>query len=99
MQPIGLTLKNARINPYTGKASGEIMLVHHCLACGRISCNRVAGDDNAYSILGLLKELKMSDEQLSLRLQGLNIDLLTSDDEDMVSRALLGNQYLSLSGE
>lgn len=99
MQPIGLTLKNTRVNPYTQKTSGEIMLVHYCLACGRISCNRVAGDDNAYAIICLLKENRRVDDLASGKLLDLNIHLLTTDDEDVVSRALLGNQYQSFLGE
>lgn len=75
------------------------MLVHRCLACGRISCNRVAGDDNAFSILKLLNEPSEYDEQTNSRLLDLNIHLLTNNDEDMVSRALLGNQYQSRIGE
>jgi len=99
MQPIGLTLKNIRVNPYTQKPSGEIMLVHYCLACGRISCNRVAGDDNAYAIICLLKESRPVDELAAIKLEELNIGLLTPDNEDLVARALLGNQYQSFLGE
>ena len=44
MEPLGLTLK---------KGGGELMLVHRCCGCGKISKNRVAGDDNSVAILNL----------------------------------------------
>jgi len=74
------------------------MLVHYCLACGRISSNRVAGDDNAYVIICLLKESRQVDDLAAIKLLELNIRLLTPDDEDLVSRALLGNQYQTFQG-
>ena len=99
MQPIGLTLKNIRANPYTQKTSGEIMLVHLCVSCEQVSCNRIAGDDNAYSIVCLLEKIQTIDGHIVDKLLEMNIRLLTSDDTEMVSRALMGNQYTSLMGE
>lgn len=74
------------------------MLVHYCLACGRISCNRVAGDDNAYAIICLLKDSRPVDDLAAIKLLELNIRLLAPDDEDLVSRALMGNQYQTFQG-
>ncbi|MFC4125774.1 RNHCP domain-containing protein [Nocardia rhizosphaerae] len=37
----------------TARADGEWMLVHQCLACGELSVNRTAGDDNALALLRL----------------------------------------------
>lgn len=93
MKPIGLTLKNIRINPYTKKISGEIMLVHLCLACGKVSCNRVAGDDNSYSVISLLSRTEELNAITLAKLSDLNVQLLSSDDERMVSIALMGNSY------
>lgn len=55
MEPIGLTMKNIEYNHFTGRTSGELMIVHKCIYCGRISCNRIAGDDNPDEILKLLE--------------------------------------------
>lgn len=44
MEPIGLSFKS----------DGELMIVHRCLSCGKISKNRIAGDDNTYSITKLI---------------------------------------------
>lgn len=56
MMPIGLKFKNLKENPFTGRMNGELMAVHACLGCGKISANRIAGDDNSYMLLQLLKD-------------------------------------------
>jgi hypothetical protein len=95
MQPIGLTLKTGKVNRYAKEISGEIMLVHYCLACGRISCNRIAGDDNACAVIRLLNEPLEMEPDLMGEISAWNISLLTLSDEDMVTRALFGNAYSS----
>ncbi|NSC25330.1 RNHCP domain-containing protein [Streptomyces albus subsp. chlorinus] len=35
------------------RPDGEWMLVHQCLACGALSVNRIAGDDNALALVRL----------------------------------------------
>ncbi|MFI0404373.1 RNHCP domain-containing protein [Actinomadura sp. 3N508] len=41
MAPLSLTVR----------PDGEWMLIHHCLSCGELSVNRIAGDDNALVLL------------------------------------------------
>ena len=53
MQPIGLTFKRTR-DKYA-RRQGELMLVHCCTACGGISINRIAADDDPDSILALME--------------------------------------------
>lgn len=74
MKPIGLTRK---------RATGEIMIVHQCLTCGKISPNRIAGDDNPYEVISLLRE--------SGYIGG--IIMLTTEDKDEVGIVLFGNGY------
>jgi hypothetical protein len=93
MQPIGLTLKPGKVNRYARENSGEIMLVHYCLTCGKISCNRIAGDDNAYSIIGLLDAPVEIEVSLMREVINSPIRLLTLSDKEMVKRALFGNAY------
>jgi hypothetical protein len=99
MQPIGLTLKSGKVNRYARENSGEIMLVHYCLSCGRISCNRIAGDDNAYSIIDLLNEPIALDSTWMREIEVNQISLLTSADKQMVLRALFGNAYMDFDKE
>ena len=74
MKPIGLTLKDIR---------GELMVVHLCLNCGKLSINRIAGDDNPHSLLSLLE----------LREGAKGIKLLVLEDKDQVLTALFGYNY------
>ncbi len=45
MEPLGLTVKHT-LKRYQTEKQGELMLIHRCAACGKLSINRVAGDDN-----------------------------------------------------
>jgi hypothetical protein len=70
MKPIGLRFKN----------DGELMIVHKCLSCGKISSNRIAGDD-------------FTDSMLSLVLQEDNKNnLLTIKDIKEIHNALFGRK-------
>ncbi|MFC7817105.1 RNHCP domain-containing protein [Streptomyces sp. NPDC057367] len=41
------------------RSDGEWMIIHQCLACGELSANRIAGDDNALVLVRLvLKPLR-----------------------------------------
>ncbi len=93
MKPIGLTFKDIKPNPYTGRASGELMIVHLCLNCGKISCNRIAGDDNPYTITCLLAEATNLDRGIINRLVSQGIKLLNQDDKPEVLVALYGYDY------
>ena len=73
MQPLGLSCKS----------SGELMVVHLCLNCGKVSPNRIAGDDNTYALLELLGDWGSSTTALCL-------DLLTKKDIQQVQTALFG---------
>lgn len=93
MKPIGLTFKNENENPFSKNHSGELMIIHSCLNCGRISCNRIAGDDNTYIITELLKKAFAVDDKTMTVLSYLNISLLTQEDEKDVFTALYGQHY------
>jgi hypothetical protein len=57
------------------------MVVHLCLGCNAMSRNRIAGDDNTYALIELLRE-----DVSCIR----GIDLLTNSDKNDVVRALFG---------
>jgi hypothetical protein len=50
MEPVGLTLKQSgrRYGPAEG---GELMLIHCCVECGKVSINRIAADDFTETLL------------------------------------------------
>jgi len=83
MQPIGLTMKDITYNPFTKRTSGELMLVHQCLSCSKISCNRIAGDDYPDSILSLLDQPGQSSV----------ITMLSLADKEQVLVALFGYNH------
>jgi|WetSurMetagenome_2_1015567.scaffolds.fasta_scaffold00353_16 hypothetical protein len=87
MKPIGLILKNVELNVFTGRTSGELMLIHQCLSCGKISPNRIAGDDNPYEVVSLLKNVSQT-------IKFSNMKLLTSEDKSDVLRILFGKSSL-----
>jgi hypothetical protein len=93
MMPIGLTFKGITYNLYAEKSSGEIMVVHACLTCGRISSNRIAGDDNAYAVIKLLEESGKQNTEIITRLTGLRIRLLSLENRDQILIALFGKNY------
>jgi len=97
MKPIGLIFKDIRYNPYTDKVSGELMIVHLCLNCGKTSCNRIAGDDNSYVIVCLLDEPNKLSEEITTRLANQGIRLLTKDDKKEVLISLYGYNYKKYS--
>jgi hypothetical protein len=75
MKPIGLTFKK----------DGELMIVHSCLNCGKISPNRIAGEDNPHVVISLL--------DVSDKVTSSNIKLLTMEDRQMILTILYGYGY------
>jgi hypothetical protein len=73
MKPIGLMCRN----------DGELMVVHLCLNCGKVSYNRIAGDDNTYALFELLCD---QDASTTTR----HPALLTKEDSLQVRTALFG---------
>jgi len=86
MVPIGLTFK--KDSPLEEK-EGELMLIHRCSNCGKISINRIAGDDFQDEILEIFKRSK-GDEELRKKLEAQNIKLLGSQDETEIKAQLFG---------
>lgn len=93
MKPVALRLKNEKLNPYTGRISGELMIIHRCINCGRISSNRVAGDDSPQQILRLLEEPKRLGRAIIDELENSGIKPLTQKDKKLVLTFLFGYDY------
>lgn len=85
MEPIGLTFKNEGY----GKV-GEVMLIHLCSVCQKISINRVARDDPEYKILEIYNESLGLCEPIKAQLDQDKIHLLTEDDRQELSTRLFG---------
>jgi hypothetical protein len=86
MEPIGLTFKHeghGRI--------GEVMLIHLCSVCSKISINRIARDDPEDKILDIFNHSFMLAEALKSRLVKRGIYLLGEQDRQELSTQLFGN--------
>lgn len=84
MKPIGLTYKS----------DGELMIVHLCLNCGKVSRNRIAGDDNPYVLTCLLEAPSNLNTEIISGLTGHGIRLLNQDDKKNVLTILYGYDCL-----
>lgn len=86
MRPIGLTFKH---EGYDRK--GEIMLVHVCTGCSKISINRIARDDYEQNILEVFNESLLLEANTVTIYQSKGIELLTEEDEGDMHIQLFGN--------
>ena len=86
MKPIGLTFKKEG----EGRI-GEVMLVHQCMQCGKISINRIAADDSTDEIMRVFETSRMMDETVKDILTEQEITLLGEHDEKELKIQLFGN--------
>jgi hypothetical protein len=88
MAPVALTCMKKR-KKY-GEVLGELMLIHRCTCCGKISLNRIAADDDAETIWRVYKEsLRISStDRIALAREG--IVILGSLQRHLVSTRLYG---------
>lgn len=86
MAPVGLTLKHSR-DKYAGGSRGELMLVHCCTACGSLSINRIAADDDAIEVLASLGQYSHVLDRLC---QAQGIALMNENDRPLVESRLYG---------
>lgn len=91
MEPVGLTLKSTR-KRYPSPMSGELMLIHRCTACGKISINRVAADDDARLIQQVFEASQAMAQSLRLQLEQQGIYPLGAAEAEIVSIRLFGKR-------
>jgi hypothetical protein len=89
MQPIGLTVKQTR-DKYVTDKTGELMLIHRCNDCSKLSINRIAADDQAEMVTGIYQASLTLDEVTLIHLNLANIRLLQAGDEGTVYSQLYG---------
>jgi len=89
MEPIGLTVKQ-RQKKYAGESAGELMLIHRCNDCGRISINRIAADDLAVKLWEIYNASTDLDPITRIQLEECGIWLLQRSEYRLVSRQLAG---------
>jgi hypothetical protein len=85
MEPIGLTLKHEGYNRV-----GEIMLVHLCSVCQKISINRIARDDPDHKILEIFYQSFNLASQAKQYFKETGIELLERVNEEEINIQLFG---------
>ena len=96
MRPVGLTLKRTS-KKYAGRRDGELMLVHLCEDCGKLSINRIAADDDGSTILAILEASTRLDTDMTNRLAQDGITPLGADQIDLVQQCLFGDRLMRQS--
>lgn len=96
MRPIGLTVKHTG-KKYGNAAQGELMIIHRCSGCGKISINRIAADDSSGALLALYKRSQGMEAELIQQLREMDIQPLQAADLTTVYSQLFGWQ--SIVGE
>jgi hypothetical protein len=89
MKAVALTLKRSA-KKYACPGQGELMLVHVCEECGKISINRLATDDDNETILGVFHASAGLDPGMRHILVDGGITPLGGLDVNLVTRRLFG---------
>lgn len=93
MQPIGLTIKG-RPNKYRLEITGELMLIHRCTECGKLSINRIAADDQVERLMELYQESMTLDMIIRSQLELIGFHILQAEDVHLVDSQLWGKSQL-----
>ena len=91
MQAVGLTLKKTH-KRYDYGVGGELMLIHHCTGCGRLSINRIAADDDPQAIYAVFRASLQTDPALAGLLGDEPVRALTELEAGIVQARLFGWQ-------
>jgi hypothetical protein len=89
MRPIGLAFKHTH-KKYGPANQGEVMLIHRCTDCGKLSINRIAADDDTQGLLELFDTLNVIDVEIRMELRLQEIEPLSRDQFDRLRASLCG---------
>jgi hypothetical protein len=89
MEPVALSLKKTH-KKYADESGGEVMLVHLCEACDKISINRIAADDNIDALLQVFEASHRLESRVSSLINLGDISILAPGDIHRLQVQLLG---------
>ena len=95
MAPVGLTTKNIT-DKYNENAFGELMLVHYCVDCGAFSINRIAADDDNFTLLSIFENSLLDNNNFMQTEELQYIDILREEDRQMLKSRLVGSSTVIL---
>lgn len=90
MESIGLTFKREGVSRYGSVKQGEIMLIHQCTQCDKISINRIAADDSPVMVEQVLEKSQRLGKNIKNRLEKVGIKLLGRKDGKEIKVQLYG---------
>ncbi|MEA3273374.1 MAG: RNHCP domain-containing protein [Patescibacteria group bacterium] len=90
MKPLGLTFKKTKPSKYQGTNQGELMLIHQCCNCKKISINRIAGDDNPKKILEIFQTSLELSPEIKKELKESDIEMAIENDLEKIKQQLFG---------
>jgi hypothetical protein len=86
MKPIGLTFRIEGSGQF-----GEVMLIHDCMGCEKVSINRLAADDYDHLVLGIFENSLQMTAEKRTELGEIGLYVAGLDDKSEVLRSLLGD--------
>jgi hypothetical protein len=89
MEPIGLTCKQTN-KRYGQNDQGELMLIHRCTGCDKVSINRIAADDDIQVISRIFEKSLLVEMDVREMLNDKDVLLLGVHDSSRVYRQLIG---------
>jgi hypothetical protein len=87
MRPVGLALKRSN-KKYAGL--GELLLIHLCEECGRVSLNRMAADDDPDLVFEVYTRSFALDASARIYLCKSGVEVLQAEDVHLVKAQLFG---------
>ncbi|MBD3238794.1 MAG: RNHCP domain-containing protein [Candidatus Moranbacteria bacterium] len=91
MKPIGLCFKKQKPNKYRpGAQKGELMLIHKCEKCNKISINRIAVDDDESKLIKILENARDLNQETIQIFKKQGIQPIQNSDEKEVLEQLFG---------
>jgi len=72
------------------------MLIHECTNCGKISINRIAGDDNAEMILRVFEESQRLPPEKRSQLEHSDIEVLSEEKREEILTQLFGKDIRNI---
>jgi hypothetical protein len=90
MRPIGLTIKIPRIDKWGMEVKGEIMIIHECVSCGKISINRILSQDDEKEIMKVFRYGIKLDDEKKKKLKNQNVKVLEENDREEIEKQIFG---------
>ena len=89
MKPVGLAIKKTN-KKYGAEKQGELMLIHLCADCDRVSINRIAADDIADTLYEIYTYSHGLDAATRSLLKASGVEILSAADDALVRARLFG---------